>query len=66
VAEGEYKNGVGSIIALIDAQTARSTARTQLVRAQLDWYTAMARFERAIGRTLARGSEVAVSGKVKS
>jgi outer membrane protein TolC len=66
VAEGEYKNGVGSIIALIDAQTAHSTARTQLVRAQLDWYTAMARFERAIGRTLARGSEVAVSGKVKS
>jgi outer membrane protein len=66
VAEGEYKNGVGSIIALIDAQNSLSVARTRLVQAQLDWYTAMARFERAIGRTLARGIEVAVSGKVKS
>jgi len=66
VAEGEYKNGVGFIIVLIDAQTARSTARTQLVRARLDWYTAMAQFERAIGQTLARGSDVAVSRKVKS
>jgi outer membrane protein TolC len=53
VAEGEYKNGTGSIIALTDAQTSRSVARAQLVRARLDWYTAMARFERAVGRTLA-------------
>jgi outer membrane protein len=66
VAEGEYKNGVGSIIALIDAQNSRSVARTRLVQAQLDWYTAMAQFERAVGRTLARGSEVVANGKVKS
>jgi len=66
VAEGEYKNGVGSIIALIDAQNNRSVARTRLVQAQLDWYTAMAQFERAVGRTLAQESEVAVSRKVKS
>jgi outer membrane protein len=66
VAEGEYKNGVGSVIALIDAQNGHSVARTRLVQAQLDWYTAMAQFERAVGRTLARGSEVAVSGKAES
>ena len=65
VAEGEYKNGVGSIIALIDAQNSRSVARTRLVQAQLDWHTAMAQFERAVGRTLATGGEAAVSGKVK-
>jgi len=65
VAEGEYKNGVGSIIALIDAQNARSVARTRLVQAQLDWYTAMAQFERAVGRTLAPRSEVAVNEKAK-
>jgi len=53
VAEGMYKNGTGSIIELIDAQTARTAARYRLVQAKLDWYTAMARFERAAGRTLA-------------
>ena len=53
VAEGEYKSGTGSIIELIDAQTARTSARTNLIQARLDWYTAMARFERAVGRTLA-------------
>ena len=53
VAEGEYKNGTGFIIELIDAQTARTEARNRLVQANLDWYAAMARFERAAGRTLA-------------
>jgi outer membrane protein TolC len=52
VAEGEYKNGTGSIIELIDAQTARTTARTRLIQARLGWHTAMARFERAVGRSL--------------
>jgi len=66
VAEGEYKNGVGSIIALIDAQNGHSVARTRLVQAQFDWYTAMAQFERAVGRTLGQESEVAENGKVKS
>jgi len=53
VAEGEYKNGAGSIIGLIDAQTARTAARDRLIQARLDWRTAMARFERAVGRSLA-------------
>ena len=54
VAEGEYKNGTGSIIGLIDAQTARTAARDRLIQARLDWRTAMARFERAVGRSLAQ------------
>lgn len=53
VAEGEYKNGTGSIIGLIDAQTARTAARTRLIQTNLDWHMSMARFERAVGRTLA-------------
>ncbi|MFA4945050.1 MAG: TolC family protein [Lentisphaeria bacterium] len=53
VAEGEYKNGTGSIIELIDAQTAFSTARTRLIQARLGRHTALAQFERAVGRTLA-------------
>ena len=60
VAEGEYSNGVGSIIELIDGQTVRTTARTQLAQARLNWYTAIARFERAVGRTLAE-QEIATS-----
>jgi outer membrane protein len=64
VAEGEYKNGTGSIIELIDAQTAHTVARTRLIQARLDWYTAMARFERAVGSTMA-ASEVMVEEKVK-
>jgi len=55
LAEGEYKAGTGNIIALIDAQTALSSARNRLLRARFDWYTARARFERAIGRSLVAG-----------
>lgn len=57
VAEGEYKNGTGSIIELIDAQTARTTARNQLIRVRLEWRTAMARFERAVGRSMVPSPE---------
>ena len=51
-AEGEYKNGTGSVIGVTDAQTALTAAEVQLVRARLDWYTAMARLERAVGKSL--------------
>ncbi len=63
VAEGEYKSGAGSIIELIDAQTARTAAQVRLVQARLDWYLAMARFERAVGRTLARPREPPAAGR---
>jgi len=50
LSEGEYKNGTVTIIDLTDAQTARSTANFKLIQARLDWHTAMAELERAIGR----------------
>ncbi|MFH0939905.1 MAG: TolC family protein [Planctomycetota bacterium] len=53
VAEGEYKSGTGSIIGLIDAQTAFTSARTRMIQAKLDWHIAVARVERAAGRSLA-------------
>jgi len=59
VAEGEYKNGTGSVIGLIDAQTARTAARNRLIQARLDWRTARARFERAVGRSLTDPAEPA-------
>jgi outer membrane protein TolC len=52
LAEGEYKAGTGDIIALIDAQTALTSARDRLVQARFAWYTARAQFEKAIGRDL--------------
>jgi len=52
-AEGRYRAGAGNIIELVAAQTAETDAQVQQVRAVLSWYTAMARFQRAIGQTLA-------------
>ena len=52
LAEGEYKSGTGSIIGLIDAQTALSSARLRQVAARLALHTAMARLDRAVGRSL--------------
>jgi len=63
VAEGEYKNGTGSIIEIIDAQTARTTANVRLVQARLDWYTAMATLERAVGRTFTQATLHAANGE---
>jgi outer membrane protein TolC len=52
-AEAEYRTGAGSIIELIDAQTARTAANTRTVQADLDWHVARARLRRAIGQMLA-------------
>ncbi len=57
MAEGEYKNGIVSIVGLIDAQTAQTEAEQRLVQSRLDWYTAKARFERAVGRVIAGEKE---------
>jgi len=53
LAEGEYKHGIVSIVGLIDAQTAQTEAERRHVQSRLDWYTAKARFERAVGRGIA-------------
>ncbi len=57
VAEGQYKNGTGSIIGLIDAQTARTAANNRLIQARLDWRIARARFAHAAGRSLIEQTE---------
>jgi len=63
VTEGEYKNGTASIIEVTDAQTARTTAKVRLVQAGLDWHTAMARLERAVGQTLANEKNSLIKGE---
>ncbi len=49
LAEGRYQAGVGSIVDLVDAQAALTSARAQEVRAGYDLATAWARLVRAIG-----------------
>ena len=63
VTEGQYKNGTASIIEVTDTQTARTSANVRLVQARLNWYTALAQLERAIGRTLANERNSAINGE---
>jgi outer membrane protein TolC len=65
VAEGEYRNGTGAIVDLIVAQTASTAARNGLIGARLDWHTAMARFERAVGRSLVGMYQVALESEAQ-
>ena len=50
LAEGRYQTGVGNVIGLVDAQTARAGADADRVRALYDHETAIAALERAIGQ----------------
>ena len=63
VTEGQYKNGIASIIEVTDAQTTRTTANVQLVQASLNWYTGMVRLEWSVGRTLARATPHNTNGE---
>ena len=49
VAAGRYREGVGSIIDLLTAQTALANARAQQVQSRWQWYTALAQLARDAG-----------------
>lgn len=49
VAEGRYREGVGSILDLLAAQNALLNAKAQNVQARTDWYLALARLSHATG-----------------
>jgi outer membrane protein len=55
VAAGRYREGVGSIIDLLTAQTALANARAQQVQSRWQWYTALAQLARDAGVLGARG-----------
>ena len=55
VAAGRYREGVGSIIDLLTAQTALANARAQQVQARWEWYTSLARLARDAGVLSVRG-----------
>lgn len=49
IAEQKYKNGVGSNLEVIDAQVARTQAKTNLYQAQFDLQIAKAKVNKAVG-----------------
>mgnify|MGYP006290639419 CR=1 FL=1 len=49
IAEGEYREGVGSMLDVIDAQTAFVTAEQTLIEALTDYKIALAALDRAVG-----------------
>jgi outer membrane protein TolC len=49
IAEGEYREAVGSMLDVIDAQTAFVTAEQTLIEALADYKIALANLERATG-----------------
>jgi len=49
LAEGEYREGVGSMIEVIDAQASLVAAEVSLIEAQADFKIALAALERALG-----------------
>jgi len=50
LAEGRYHEGVGNIIEVTDSQSQAIEARTAHIQARYDYYTALARLDRAVGR----------------
>ena len=56
VAEGQYKNGLGSMTNVVDATLALSSAKFRLVSAHLGALTALAQWNRATGQDLLEGA----------
>lgn len=48
-ARVSYDNGLGNIIELLDAQIALSTARSQLISADTNWFTSLAQLAHDVG-----------------
>lgn len=49
IAEGEYKEGVGSMLSLIDAQTNLVTAEESYIKALADYWISVASLKRVVG-----------------
>ena len=55
VAAGRYREGVGSILDLLTAQSSLANARAQQVQSRWQWYTALAQLARDAGVLSIRG-----------
>jgi len=59
VALGRYKEGVGTVIDLLTAQSALASARAQEIQARADWFVAVARLAHDSG-TLMPSEDIAI------
>lgn len=50
VTSGRYREGVGTLVDLLNSQAALELARAEDVRARADWFLSLARLQRATGR----------------
>jgi len=50
LAQGRYHEGVGNIIEVTDSQSQALEARTAHIQAKYDYYTSLARLDRAVGK----------------
>jgi TolC family type I secretion outer membrane protein len=66
VAQGRYKEGVGSILDLLTAQALLADARAQEVEARSLWFLSMAQLAHATGALLPRASEIMNPAKKES
>jgi outer membrane protein TolC len=55
VAQARYREGVGSILDLLTAQSALADARTQAVQSRWTWYSALAQLTYDVGALGPRG-----------
>jgi outer membrane protein TolC len=55
VAAGRYREGVGSILELLTAQSALANARAQQVQSRWQWYTSLVQLARDAGVLGTRG-----------
>lgn len=62
VAEGQYQNGLGSMLDVVDAATALSSAKLRLIQARLSVATARASWDRATGVDMLEGAQLASTG----
>jgi outer membrane protein TolC len=60
VALGRYREGVGTIIDLLNAQAALATARSQEIQARAGWFVALARLARDTGTAAPLDQPIAV------
>jgi outer membrane protein len=60
VALGRYKEGVGTIIDLLNAQAALATARSQEILARSGWFVALAQLAYDTGTTAPLDQPIAV------
>lgn len=60
-ARARYREGVGTVLELLSAESALADARAQRIRARVDWRTSLVQLAHDAGRLDARGAHLSVT-----